>query len=206
MRGYFRTTYLNPNKNLQAYIVGLAIGDGNLSNPNGRATCLRITCDKKYPLLIKRIFNSLKELLPDNKAGITDRKSDKCVDVRISSNHLENLLGWKATNGSKFIQKVSVPKWIKKNNKYKTNCLKGLIETDGCMYSDRKYNMVNFSTIIPNLANDVYDMINSLGFNSHIYKIKKGINKYNFNQKMTYRIRLSKNVTEFLDLVKPKKN
>lgn len=206
MRGYFRTTYLNPNKNLQAYVVGIAIGDGNLSNPNGRAICLRITCDKKYPLLIKRIFNSLKELLPENKAGITDRKNGECVDVRISSNHLENLLGWKAANGSKFAQRVSVPKWIKENNEYRISCLKGLIETDGCIYSDRTYSMVNFSTIIPNLANDVYNMINSLGFKSHIYKIKREANKYNFNQKTIYRVRLSKNVPNFLDLVRPKKS
>jgi len=114
--------------------------------------------------------------------------------------------GWKAANGSKFAQGVSVPKWIKENNEYKTSCLKGLIETDGCIYSDRTYNMVNFSTIIPNLADDVYNMINSLGFKSHIYKIKRGTNKYNLNQKIIYRVRLSKNVPDFLDLVRPKKD
>ena len=51
MRGYFRKTILNKDKGLQAYVIGLALGDGNLSNPNGKATRLRITCDKKYPFL-----------------------------------------------------------------------------------------------------------------------------------------------------------
>jgi len=40
---------VSEDKKLHAYIVGLALGDGNLSNPNGRAVRLRITCDKKYP-------------------------------------------------------------------------------------------------------------------------------------------------------------
>jgi hypothetical protein len=47
---------LNADRQLQAYVIGLAIGGGNLSNPNGRAVRLRITCDTKYPALIARIF------------------------------------------------------------------------------------------------------------------------------------------------------
>lgn len=205
MRGYFRNTVLNDNKVLQSYIIGLAIGDGNLSNPNGRATRLRITCDKKYPLLIKRIIDSLQRLFPQNKVGISEQKSD-CFDVSVYSNHLEKMLGWKAKGGSKFLQKVSVPDWIKENDKYKINCLKGLIETDGCIYNDRGYRMVNFTTIIPKLANDVQNILKSLGFIPHIYKIKRGFDKkHNLHQQTVFHVRISKNVDEFLDLVKPEK-
>ncbi len=205
MRGYFRNTIFNENKFLQSYIIGLAIGDGNLSNPNGRAIRLRITCDEKYPLLMKRVINSLQSLFPQNKVSIAEKK-EGCLDISVYSNHLEKILGWKAKGGSKFLQKVSVPNWIKENSKYKINCLRGLIETDGCIYSDRGYKMIMFSTIIPKLAKDVYKMIISLGFYPHLYKIGKGENiKYNFNQKPIYRIRISKNVNKFLSLVKPEK-
>jgi hypothetical protein len=37
---------MNADTQLQAYVIGLAIGDGNLSNPSGRAVRLRITCDR----------------------------------------------------------------------------------------------------------------------------------------------------------------
>lgn len=50
---------VSSNKLLHSYIVGLAIGYGNLSNPNGRATRLSITCDKKYPKFIGHISDSL---------------------------------------------------------------------------------------------------------------------------------------------------
>lgn len=206
MRGYYRNTPLNKDKNLQSYIMGLAIGDGNLSNPNGRATRLRITCDRKYPLLIKRVVNSLKTLLPVNKISIVNHK-ENYIDVSVYSNHLEKLLGWKAKNGPKSTQKVSIPNWIKQKDEYKINCLRGLIETDGSIYYDRSYKMVIFTTIIDELAKDVYSTIISLGFTPHIYKIKRKESSpsYNFNKKIEYHIRLSKNVSEFLNIVCPEK-
>jgi DNA-binding transcriptional regulator WhiA len=205
MRGYFRKTILNKNKSLQSYVIGLAIGDGNLSNPNGRATRLRITCDKKYPHLTKGIIDSLQSLFPQNKVSIALRK-EGCLDVSTYSNHLEKLLGWKAKGGSKFKQNVSIPAWINRNRKYKINCLRGLIETDGTIYYDRGYKMVMFRTIIPKLANDFYNTVISLGFEPNIYKLK-GVkrNKYNLKQRAIYNIRLSKDVKNFLDLIKPEK-
>ena len=205
MRGYFRKTILNKDKGLQAYVIGLALGDGNLSNPNGKATRLRITCDKKYPFLITKICKALEKLFPENKVSIVDRDKG-CVDISIYSNHFEKLLGWKAKNGSKFVQKVNVPNWIKENNNYKINCLRGLIATDGSIYNDRGYTMMIFTSVIPALAKDFYDMILSLEFNPHLYLIKRGKTaEYKYSQQDVYHIRLSKNVSKFLELVKPEK-
>lgn len=197
---FYRTLKINKNKNLQSYVIGLAIGDGNLSNPNGRAVRLRITCDKKYPFLLNRIKNVLNLLFPENKVSFINKKG--CIDISIFSNNLEKILGWKADGGSKFIQKVSVPFWIKEKGEYKINCLRGLIETDGSIYYDRGYKMVIFTTIMPNLAEDVYGMMKSLNFNPRIYKIKPKKNKYNYNQQVRYNIRLSKDVDKFIKLIK----
>lgn len=108
---FYRTPILNPDKNLQAYIIGVAIGDGNLSNPNKGAVRLRISCDKRYPRVLKRIVNALRQLLPKNRVGIIDRGT--LVDVSVYSNHLEKILGWKANKGPKFLQKIRIPEWIK---------------------------------------------------------------------------------------------
>lgn len=108
--------YLNPDKELQAYIIGIALGDGNLSNPNGRAVRLRITCDRKYPYLIKQIISSIKKLLPDNKVSIVIR-AKTFLDISCYSNYWEKFLGWKVGLGPKHKQNVSVPKWIKKKIK-----------------------------------------------------------------------------------------
>lgn len=197
---YYRILKLNPDKNLQAYIVGLAIGDGNLSNPNNRATRLRITCDTKYPLLIKTIVRALSLLFPENKVSIQKSKGNY-INVSVYSNHLESMLGWKVGHGSKSVQQVSTPKWIKEKDEYKIKYLKGLIETDGSIYMDRGYQMVIFSTIIPQLADDVHDIIISFGFNPHTYRVpqKQGT-------PFKYQVRLSKDVQKFLDLVKQNKS
>src|SRR3989344_3229913 len=144
---------VSSDKNLHAYIVGLALGDGNLSNPNGRAVRLRITCDKKYPKLYKYILKSLQEFLPDNKASLVDRET--CVDVYCYSNKLEDLLGWKTKGGSKYIQKVRIPNWILRNQQLTKECLRGLVQTDGSIYIDRGYLMVNIVSSISFLAESI---------------------------------------------------
>ena len=182
---------------LLAYVVGLALGDGNLSNPNGRATRLRITCDLKYPKLIQKIQNALAILMPKNKVSIVKR-SQNYLDISCYSNKWESLLGWYANKGSKLIQNVSIPNWVKTNREYKINCLKGLMETDGSIYLDRIYRTVMFTNASCNLARDVLEIIISLGFKPRFYTASNGNNSI-------YRIRIAKNVAEFLDLVRPEK-
>jgi len=149
---------------------------------------------------MSHIISSLELLLPQNKVGMVKKKGN-CTDVYVYSNHLEKFLGWKAKGGSKFYQKVSIPNWIKERREYKIDCLKGLVETDGAIYTDRGYKMVIFSTIISGLANEVHDIIKSLGFGPKLYSIKQKP-----NDKLKYQVRLSKNVQNFLDIVKPDKS
>lgn len=165
-----------------------------MSNPNGRAVRLRITCDTKYPNIISDIFNSIHKILPTNKVSVIKR-AEEYHDISCYSNQWENILGWKAGNGSKFQQKVFVPQWIKNNLHYSKQCLKGLIQTDGSIYYDRGYKMVNFVTIIPTLAQDVVEMINNLGFKCHSYMIAT-------KTKTRYNIRISTNAQKFINKIK----
>jgi hypothetical protein len=195
-----RNLPLNPDGVLQAYVIGLAIGDGNLSNPNGRAVRLRITCDTKYPALIAKIFSSLKQLLPANKVSLVSG-SGNYVNVSVYSNHLEALLGWKALGGSKHRQCVEIPRWIFADSLFSIPCLRGLIETDGAIYRDRGYPMVIFSTIIPRLAEQVDLMMRELGFLPHLYRIRQSRMCASFK----YQVRLSRDVPAFLAIVNPLK-
>lgn len=191
---------LNSDKNLQAYVIGLALGDGNLSNPNNRAVRLRITCDAKYPFLIGKISKAIKDLLPDNKVSI-ESTPRKCVNISCYSNQWPALLGWNADRGSKFKQKVSVPKWIFKSEIDIRHCLKGLLETDGSVYYDRGYPMVMFVTIISKLAEDAEHMFRTLGFNSKVYILRKQKNPLHYNQQVLYHVRLSRDVNKFLKVI-----
>ncbi len=99
-------------------MVGLVIGDGNLSNSNGRAVRLRITCDDKYPLLKVRIVEALKQLLPKNKVSEYKRKAN-CTYVYCYSNSLEEILGWKAKGVTNLSKKLI----YRKNRPYASSSL-----------------------------------------------------------------------------------
>ena len=188
---------LQDKENL-SYIIGVALGDGNLSNPNGRATRLRITCDTKYKNILNRICLAIQNLLPRNKVSIIKRAKTFC-DISCYSNKWEKWLGWTAKGGPKYKQNIAVPNWIIKNRKYSIACLRGLLETDGSIYDDRGYKMVNFVTIIPGLAENVVNIIKKLGFRANIYKIKS-------KNSAKYTIRLSKNVGRFIQTIDFSKN
>jgi len=181
-----------------AYVIGLAIGDGNLSNPNGRATRLRITCDTRYPKLLQRIRKAIQCLLPDNKVGII-RRAKTYIDISCYSNRWERWLGWRVGKGSKYQQRVMIPRWIQKRKPLAIPCLRGLIETDGSIYRDRGYLMVSFTTMIPRLAKDVSDLITKLGFKPHIYRVRQA-------KKVKHVVRVSRNVTQLIDLLTLSKN
>ncbi len=148
-----------------AYIIGVALGDGNLSNPNGRAIRLRITCDARYPRLANHISNSLKCLLPENRVSIVRvPQKNTYFNISVYSNLLAVWMPWHEGKGSKEIQCVRVPQWIRKNKVYSKECLRGLLQTDGSIYRDRGYLMVNFTNNVEVLSKDVYHMLQKLGY------------------------------------------
>jgi hypothetical protein len=170
--------YLN-DKYLLSYVVGLALGDGNLSSPNGRVIRLRISCDTRHASLIEEIQWALSRLMPNNKVSIVVRPGN-CVDISCYSNYWPNLLGWNV--GDKFSQRATVPLWVLSDRTYTINCLRGLIETDGSIYRDRGYLMMIFVTIIPELAESFQYMVESLGFQPKTYKIEFKNNKWNYKK------------------------
>lgn len=174
-----------------AYIVGVALGDGNLSNPNGRAVRLRITCDKKYPELIAHIKVVIQQLLSNNRVSLVDR-GPNYLDISCYSNKWEKWLGWSVGKGSKIEQNVRVPAWIRKNKTFSLSCVRGLFETDGSVYIDRGYLMVNFTSVIPGLAKDVAQILADHRIKAHTYIIDHP------SKRTKYVIRISKDVQSFL--------
>jgi len=158
--------------------VGVALGDGNLSRPNGRATRLRITCDAKYQAISNDIQKALRELFPDNRVSVVPR-TETYFDISVYSNNLNQWMPWKVGMGSKKIQRAAVPEWIKSSEEYVRKCLKGLIQTDGCIYTDRGYKMIMFTNNSEALARSTFELFCLLGFNPTFNGHRNGhLNKY----------------------------
>ena len=178
-----------------AYIIGVALGDGNLSCPNGRATRLRVTCDVKYPDIIVEIKDALIKLFPTNRVSIVTNRKESCIDISVYSNKLNDYIPWKVGKGSKIEQQAHVPDWILKEVKFSNACLKGLLQTDGSIYTDRNYLMVNFTNLIKPLVDDVYKMIEVLQFRPKLYQSTQK------NGNIKYVVRVSKDVQNFINSI-----
>lgn len=147
-----------------AYIVGVALGDGNLSSPNGRVTRLRISCDNNYPLIAEEMVSALRILFPRNRVSLVKRTGQGCFDISVYSQLLNTWMPWSVGKGPKLVQEAHVPAWIFTKDIYMKECLRGLIQTDGCIYIDRGYPMVNFVNSTRRLAEDARDMLITIGF------------------------------------------
>ncbi len=87
---------------------------------------------------------------------------------------------WKVGRGTKLHQKARVPHWVKNDSVYAKECLRGLLQTDGSIYEDRDYRMVNFTNHCQYLAEDVFFLLQEAGFQPTISKTlsKSGNYKY----------------------------
>src|SRR5262249_5387401 len=61
-----------------AYVLGIYLGDGSISIVR-KVHRLRVTLDKRYPMIIQTCSEAIQRILPDNQVGIVQREG--CVDV-----------------------------------------------------------------------------------------------------------------------------
>ncbi len=106
---------------------------------------------------------------------------------------------WHVGKGSKFFQNARVPLWIRKSKTYTRSCLRGLLQTDGSIYEDRGYLMVNFSNNTKILAEDVYAMLNIIGFSPTFTETSAGCNT-------KYTVRLARNARSLIESISLQKN
>jgi len=123
---------ININRDL-AEFIGIMLSDGNIWN-----TRIRIAFDKRNIKYVNYIFNLFKKLF-----GIEFKK-----EINKSTNQLylycnnlfavEKLIEFGLIKGHKIKKRAGIPDWIKENKNYAKRCIKGLIDTDGCIYKCKR--------------------------------------------------------------------
>ncbi|KKP47195.1 MAG: hypothetical protein UR39_C0005G0008 [Candidatus Woesebacteria bacterium GW2011_GWA1_33_30] len=150
--------YLYPKKSIRlAEFVGIMLGDGGITKEQATVT-LNTVADKKY---IKYVANLGKTLF-GQKPKIAPRKDCKATNLRYSGINLINyLLKIGLKKGDKVKQQVSVPMWIMGSIEYKIACLRGLMDTDGCISRcTHKYKSKSYTYLNPCFANRSKPLLN----------------------------------------------
>lgn len=121
-----------PNEDIDlAELMGIIAGDGGINNNWQLVISLNSIKDLNYSSyiisLIERLFNI--------KAVTRKRPNQNTLVIVCSSTSLVDYLVSKgAIRGNKIINKISVPLWITKRKEFKKAFVRGLVDTDGCLY------------------------------------------------------------------------
>lgn len=145
-----------------AFLIGLTLGDGNISKME-RTECLRITLGTDKPKLwqyavriINRVFHK--------KPSVYKRSNSECMNITLYQNSLSKRLGIPC--GARGKLKIKLPSWIWKDDKFLLAATKGLFEAEGSRSIHEPtytYNL-SFSNTNPSLLDEVEKTIMHFGF------------------------------------------
>jgi len=153
-----------------AEFTGIILGDGGITERQVRIT-LHDKDDREYGQFViglaKKLFN-----VP---VGISHVKKDSVINYVISRTELVRFCTGKMglKKGNKIKQQADIPNWIKKNKSYCLFCLRGLIDTDGCIFTHRykskgkwySYKKIAFTSFSTPLLKTVFKIFKNNGFN-----------------------------------------
>lgn len=117
-----------------AEAFGILLGDGGISRTQA-VVSLNSVDDKEYVVFVKNLFEDLFKI----KISFYGRQSrGNVIDLVMSGMNLVDFLvknGLKI--GNKVKQQVAIPDWIMKNQFYSRACTRGLMDTDGCVFTEK---------------------------------------------------------------------
>lgn len=180
-----------PHKNVDlAELVGIILGDGNIhcfkKGKKVATYMLRIAGHKTddYEYLTKHVWNIIQKQF-SIAPKIDERKSKEMLIIVHSRQLVEYLIRIGLKPGDKIESQVGIPEWIKRNNTYLKACLRGLIDTDGCIYTLKPHYpnlfQLSFKNYNKKLMKDTREAFLRLGY--PISKISMGKQLYLTQQK-----------------------
>lgn len=159
-----------------AELIGIILGDGNIWADNHYYYLTIVGNEKKdkdYLLnyvkpLIKKVFNE--------DMNIRRHKTHNELFLYKGSKSLVfTLKHFGLKEGNKIKNNVGIPSWIFKNKSYIRACIRGLIDTDGCVcpITGRNYSYIWFSSNILKLRTDFDKAMKILGIKTSSWNIRK---------------------------------
>lgn len=167
-----------PKKNTDlAELSGIILGDGHIGLSQVTIT-LNATDDSLYSLYIVSLIEKLFGVTP----SISKRKGMNAVVISISRKKLVDFLGTIGLHpGNKTERQVDVPSWIKESLTFSKACVRGLVDTDGCVVNEchsinsKKYcyMRIAFTNASQPLLQSVFKVLEGLDFSPKMRNNKR---------------------------------
>ncbi len=162
-----------PSKEL-AEIIGIMLGDGSIYTIPEKSIYQvhiagNINDEKDYLLkYVKPLFENVFNLKMNEK-----RTGNALYVWKQSKELVYTLKRYGLPAGNKKLNGVKIPYWISSNNIFLKACLRGLFDTDGCVYpknKTNKYPTIWISSAIPTLRYSITVACKKLGINISKWK------------------------------------
>ena len=144
-----------------AEFIGILLGDGHLSK-KGVDIALDAKADREYCEYVVKLLTYLFGVVPKTYTN------KNCVHVRLNSILISNFLvsiGLKC--GDKIVNQITIPSNIRRDNRLLSACIRGLVDTDGCVFLKQKgYNRaaIEIKNFNNRLLKDVIIGLTKLGY------------------------------------------
>lgn len=174
-----------------AEFLGIEFGDGGIGNPWQVVITLNSKKDREY---VKHIVGLLHNLFGID-AAVRKRKNENALQLVSSSTTLVDFLVTKgAVRGNKIAQHFDIPEWIHERVQYEKAFVRGLMDTDGCLYIHKHttkgilYKNIGlcFTSGSKNLLNSVADIFRKFGIEPHITDKERRIYLYDKDSVIKY--------------------
>ena len=166
-----------------AEFIGIMLGDGGINNPWQVTITVNSVSDKEYADYIKTLSKKLFCVSP----SFYKRKERNALVIRLSSTTIvEFLNSLGIVSGNKLKQGLRIPAWVLEKKSYRKACVRGLMDTDGCLYihkhnvSGKQYQNIGltFCSYSPELLFQVSRAFEEFGIMPHISKRGREISIY----------------------------
>lgn len=157
--------------------IGIVLGDGGLTDSQLSITLNRIA-DKQYISYVRQLIIKLFSYTPT----IFERNDSKATVIRVNGvDFIKYLNRLGLIIGNKVVNQVDVPDWIKTNSEFSQKCVRGLVDTDGCVFINKylvnsrwyQYKKLAFSNRSKPLLNFVYNTLTNIGLQPIHYQGKQ---------------------------------
>ena len=145
------------------------MGDGGMTKYQICIT-LHHADDLEYSRYVVKLIKKIFKVVP-NIAHVPQVSVNKIEVSRSSLVSYLNSLG--LVVGNKIRQQIDIPAWIKNKPSYRVACIRGLIDTDGCVFVNKykigkkwyAYKKIDFASASAPLRQSVMDILRGFGMN-----------------------------------------
>lgn len=162
-----------------AEFFGIIFGDGHLSKYQVSIATSAVT-DYEHASFVQKLIKKLFGI----EASFKIKKNTNVINVVASS---KKMVGYLNKNGmpigNKIENNLTIPNWIKQKDLYKKAFIRGLFDTDGCIYLDvhkiknkiYKYLGLTITSYADNLVLDIIEALKNFGFSPTHQTTQKSI-------------------------------